>query len=599
MVRWLAGAGVLLAAWIAAGCGPVLRIEARQAVPSQPERNATLLAGVGKADITPRPGLPTAGYAANGNSGTGFRTRLYARVIFLKQANRRPVALVQCDLLSGSDLVVQRVAERVASATGLDAGGIMMSGTHTHSGPGNLFGSDFYVRHASNEGGTDPAFLEFVVDRIARALLDAYEGRRPARIATGSAEVFGFTRNRNISAYRANRNADPDAAADVRKAVNAVMQMVRVDCLDEKSGAYVPAGALTSFSIHGTSVPSRNTLYGADVFACMERELEWEMARRHKAKGFVHAVVNGTHADGAPDCAPDGCRGYRDARRLGIGLGQKAIGLFDSLAAGLDAGAEVRSAFREVDLYRSPAVDGIAVCDPPRVGNTLLAGVMDGGPTPVLSRLPFFREGSRRWLFTGGCQGNKRIAGWPFQSLILPCEGFPHVIAWQAVQLGDLVLIPLPFEVTLESGRRIAEACRRSALEGGMGAGTRFAVVSVSNGYAGYSTTPEEYGEQRYEGGHTLYGPNTTPFVAAHAARLAGELASGKEVRAPAAPRAFELAKATFYKEYGEPKGVRSALAEPSPCAAEGGEPCRAFRWADVPPSLIDLHRPQIGRAHV
>jgi hypothetical protein len=24
---------------------------------------------------------------------------------------------------------------------------------------------------------------------------------------------------------------------------------------------------------------------------------------------------------------------------------------------------------------------------------------------------------------------------------------------------------------------------------------------------------------------------------------------------------------------------------------AEGGEECRAFRWADVPPTLIDLHR--------
>jgi neutral ceramidase len=157
------------------------------------------------------------------------------------------------------------------------------------------------------------------------------------------------------------------------------------------------------------------------------------------------------------------------------------------------------------------------------------------------------------------------------------------------------VLVPLPYEVTMESGRRIAEACTRSALEGGMGADTRFAVVSVSNGYAGYCTTPEEYGEQRYEGGHTLYGPNTAPFIAAQAARLAGELAAGKEVREPAAPRAFELAEATFYREYGEPKGVRAALAEPSPCTAEDGEACRAFRWADVPPSLIDLHRPLVS----
>ena len=64
-------------------------------------------------------------------------------------------------------------------------------------------------------------------------------------------------------------------------------------------------------------MPSRNTLYNADVFAYMERELEWEMARKHGATGFVHAVVNGTHGDMAPDSDP-ACQGYKEARRLGM-----------------------------------------------------------------------------------------------------------------------------------------------------------------------------------------------------------------------------------------------------------------------------------------
>ena len=60
-----------------------------------------------------------------------------------------------------------------------------------------------------------------------------YNDWRPAKIATGSAEVYGFTRNRSISAYRANKNADADNARDIHKAVNAGMHMVRVDCLDQ------------------------------------------------------------------------------------------------------------------------------------------------------------------------------------------------------------------------------------------------------------------------------------------------------------------------------------------------------------------------------
>ena len=76
----------------------------------------------------------------------------------------------------------------------------------------------------------------------------------------------------------------------------------------------------------------------------------------------------------------------------------------------------------------------------------------------------------------------------------------------------------------MESGRRIVEACRKSAIQGGMPADTRFVVVSVSNGYTGYCTTPEEYAQQCYEAGHTLYGPNTNPFIAAQAARVVGDL---------------------------------------------------------------------------
>jgi len=590
LLRSIKGAAVVLAACIAIACGPTINLQVRQATPLPSERNMKLLAGVGRADITPRPGMPMAGYSANGNYGKGFRTRLHARVIYLKSADQRPVALVQCDLLTGSELVHRRVAELVARKTDLDMGGIMISATHTHSGPGNLSGSNFYLMNTANSGGLDLKFFDFVTGQIADAIIEAYNNRKPAKIATGSAEVYGFTRNRSISAYRANKNADPEKAKDIHKAVNPRMYMMRVDCLDKKSGAYIPAGALTSFSIHGTTVPSQNTLYNADVFAYIERELEWEIARKHGATRFVHAVVNGTHADNAPDNVR-GHQGFQESRRLGVGVGRKAIELFDSLDSSLSAEVKVRSAIREIDYYRNNTIDGIAICNPPRVGNTLLAGAGDGGPTPVLNWLPFFKEGSRRWIFTNGCHGNRRVALWPFQSFILPRSEFPHVITYQAIQLGKMILLPLPYEVTMESGRRIAEACKKSALEGGMDADTRFVVVSVGNGYTGYCTTPEEYGVQRYEGGHTLYGPNTNPFIAAQTAKLVGDLARRGEVRDVPEEWTFNLTGKTFYRDYNSPKGRRMTVAEPSLWKSEGEEEFWLFSWADVPPTLIDLHR--------
>ena len=67
MFRWIPGAAVVLALWAAVGCSSAIHLQVRQAAPLPSERNTTLLAGVGRADITPRPGMPTAGYATNGN----------------------------------------------------------------------------------------------------------------------------------------------------------------------------------------------------------------------------------------------------------------------------------------------------------------------------------------------------------------------------------------------------------------------------------------------------------------------------------------------------------------------------------------------------
>jgi neutral ceramidase len=590
MMQGMTKIAVIMVAFILIGCGSSINLEVRHKTPLVSERNTSLLAGVGRADITPRPGMPMAGYSANGNYGKGFRTRLYARVIYLKPLDKGPVALVQCDLLTGSELVQRRVAELVAGKTDLDLKGIMLSATHTHSGPGNLSGSNFYMMHTANAGGLDMKFFDFITGQIATAIIDAYNSRRPARIATGSTEVYGFTRNRSISAYRANLNADPMKARDIHKAVNPVMYMVRVDCLDAKSGVYLPAGALTVYSIHGTTVPSQNTLYNADVFAYIEKELEWEIARKVKTAGFVHAVVNGTHADNAPDMVCHG-EGFRESRRIGVDIGRKAIGLFHSLERKLTGRVKVEAALREIDLFQENAVDGIRVCDPPRVGNTLLAGAHDGGPTPVLNWLPFFKEGSRRWLFTGGCHGNRRIALWPFQSLVLPKNEFPHRITFQAIRLHDMFLLPLPYEVTMESGRRIAEACRKSAVQNGMTEDTRFVVISVSNGYTGYCTTPEEYAQQRYEGGHTLYGPNTNPFIAAHAASVVSDLARKGEFSDIPGSWTFQLTGNTFYRDYEAPQGRRVMFEEPKLQGPEGGEEYWYIKWVDVPPTLIDFHR--------
>jgi neutral ceramidase len=108
-----------------------------------------------------------------------------------------------------------------------------------------------------------------------------------------------------------------------------------------------------AFPYTGTAVPSQNTLYNADVYAYVEREREAQRGLYGAAR-FVHAVVNGTHADNSPDNVP-GRQWFSEARRLGAGLGRKAIDLFTSLAGNLRSDVQVRSALREIDYYKNNA----------------------------------------------------------------------------------------------------------------------------------------------------------------------------------------------------------------------------------------------------
>src|SRR4051794_3163996 len=77
--------------------------------------STTFKAGVGKVDITPPVGIPLFGYSVGrSQSSTGWRTRLYARALYLEDGYGGRVALVQCDLGAISALLHRRVAQAVA-----------------------------------------------------------------------------------------------------------------------------------------------------------------------------------------------------------------------------------------------------------------------------------------------------------------------------------------------------------------------------------------------------------------------------------------------------------------------------------------------------
>tara|TARA_B110000008_G_scaffold255833_1_gene272848 strand:+ start:42 stop:2141 length:2100 start_codon:yes stop_codon:yes gene_type:complete len=591
-----------------AACSTVKHITVYQPIPANVIKTGTATAGAVSVDVTPPPGMPMGGYSIMANSGKGFRTRLKARVVYLNDGQGNSVALVQTDLTAGSLLVQHQVVAAVAEKTGLKASDIVITASHSHSAPVNHFENDFYNKHMSSGQGLEEQFLAFASQRIADGIMAAYENRRPAKVATGRKDIYGYNRNRSLDSYVLNDNVtdisleDPEAKF---KAINPAMYMIRIDVEDDK-GRYKPLAAFSSFSIHATALSVPVEVYNSDLFAYAQKDLEWAIQRKYDTPWpVVHALTNGTQGDMAPalDDHGDNTFGHfevnwKAAKKLGQGIGQEAIELFESLSSELTSDVEILTAARELNIRQNNTIGDIELCEDPAVGAPVAAGAYERR-TPFLAAVPFLKGGnvfSRSWVFTEGCQGNKTHLGFKYlQPLFEPIDSFPNTVLFQLIKINDTLVMPLPFEVTTESGRRMAK--RVSDEFATFGKNIKHAwVAGNANGYFGYTTTQEEYARQNYEGGHTLYGQYSTPYLAAQLGKLAKDMNTQEQVLELLPTWQYDIKVNQFYPDKIASTGKRTSLEQPAVFKAEAAneEDYIAFEWLDVGASEIQLHRPLV-----
>jgi neutral ceramidase len=395
-----------------------------------------------------------------------------------------------------------------------------------------------------------------------------------------------------------NASVDDDRTAAQRAyvSVNPHLHLIRVDSVAE-DGGYEPLAATVVFSVHGTGIPMRSQEYNADLWAYLTDELGHRIAVAHGQRPVVGAI-EGTHADVAPALHP-GTAGHLEAQRVGRGIGATAAGLYERLEKELTDRAELACGLREIDLDRSRSIGPITLPRRPAVGAALIAGAYEN-ETPVVRRIPPFKAGSPHRRAHGG-QGVKWVIGGPFQRIVLPLHGFPRVLPLQVLRLGSTALVGLPFELTVETGRRIAAAVADQTSAAGV---DKVVVSSVANEYSGYCATAEEYGLQHYEGGHTLYGPLSQQFLAAHAARLAGETvrATASSSTSPSgavsdvlAERRFDLTVRRYLPKEDGRSVTRRALGPATFAdATSRTDPCWEQQWRDVAPGNLRWHDPLV-----
>ena len=527
----------------------------------------TLRAGFAQVDITPPPGVGLGGTGPEDRRSTGYRTRLFVRALVLEDPTGERIAFVVADLPHVSANLHRLAADRLVDSTGIGADRLIISATHTHSSLASFYAERQYNVNVSRVVGYDPRIVDYLVGSIVAAVEAATAGLRPALVAVGETSIVGATINRSFDAFCLNSDNQAVPICDPgnlqpRHGVDTTLVMIRVDDRSTRK----PMGSYSVFAIHGTAIPSLNTLLDGDVHVRVVAGLT-----DHVGAGTVNILANGTEGDVAPlverdaSCNPPrlGLSGpllmplgpseewdfvepakatstYCVAtalERLEVPVSlilQAADRLFDSLAGSLHDDLAVRRAFTTVWL---PGSEGL--CIEPVEGSSTSPGAeamttrVEGWDWVLfpLIRLAAMEAEAAIKPVPGECQSPKRtLLGLLQGPFVVGEHGLPETAQLTVVRVGDALFASVPAEITTVLGRQMKAAM---ALSASGWTPRHLAVIGLANGFLQYVTTEAEYQRQDYEGGSNLYGPKTGAFLVRRLGELAARIPASERVASP------------------------------------------------------------------
>ncbi len=123
-----------------------------------------MFVGTSQVDITPAPGVELAGFAARVQPSVGVLDPLFARGLYVSRGDRRLLWL-HADLIGLEREFVLAFRRQVCRRLGLSEGQVLLSATHTHSGPATV--------RIQEAGEYDAAYAAFLRERLDEAAQNA------------------------------------------------------------------------------------------------------------------------------------------------------------------------------------------------------------------------------------------------------------------------------------------------------------------------------------------------------------------------------------------------------------------------------------------
>jgi hypothetical protein len=195
----------------------------------------TLQAGMAIEDISPLKPLPLVGYPHFERILTGINDPLLASALYLDN-DSEALMMIAVDILFLDTKTICEIRKKIAVSTGLRECNILISCTHTHSGPATM--PFAWITDV------DADYMEFLKENVVKAGIRAAKAKKSAKLAVTSVNVSGVGCNRH----------DPEGPRDPEVAMIAIKD-VETDKI---------SGISTVYSMHPTVMHEDSTLVSSD-----------------------------------------------------------------------------------------------------------------------------------------------------------------------------------------------------------------------------------------------------------------------------------------------------------------------------------------------
>lgn len=560
-------------------------------------------AGWSKAEIKVTP----KGYAMHGfgmwqHRAWGQESALLARTIVLSDG-AAPLIFCCMDLGYITQAMRAGIVERLSNQLpNFDEERLVLTCTHTHSGPGGCTQDALYNIVTP---GYVPAHVAAVVLAACSSIKQALARLAPVELSLSRGtfdEQVEVAWNRSLAAYNLNPDVTPRTETETHLALNREMQLLSLR-RDGKTQAL-----LSLFGVHATCCGNTLDKYSADNKGKAASQAEAQLAKAG-ADQPVAIFAQATAGDVSPYYHGPGDKkrraaikgdahyAYADANAkkqvacafsLDTQAGTPLTGQLDGILTYVDfTDIKADPAFANGDdkAYTSEPCHGVAFFVGTPVDGPGMPGFLGAGAKRMarrlkqkrlaqLATLPVDERAYYERIYTAqGAKdilmesGKKKVLGHALDKLPLP--GFfdplvkemkrqasigaidksnmvPTVLPLQILRIGSLALVCCPGEFTTTAGKRVMQTVQQQLANTGI---EQVLISTYCNDYMGYVTTNEEYQQQNYEGGHTIFGQWTLAAFQTCFAKLAPQLVRPADARdhdrstRPAPAPADELAK--------------------------------------------------------